>query len=497
MPSFRFAALPYALFHILGTRSSSSSAFVHNLRNTRGRREASRNAFIKVGFGHTRRVLASSNNEDEIVQLQASVSQSKSKSLTEEDHLIHQTKVFNEISSWFADREKEVTPELEPIYQSLAQEIISSFSQKEKKSSSCHILDVACGTGVLWEFLLDAANKASLDLTIIGVDLSPAMVNYASERARELSLGADDDSCVHNISVVESDVISYCQNMAGKTKVDGVILNACFGNFFDPRKVLEHLPGETICISHPLGVDFLKELHLKDPKTVPNLLPENSLDVATLIHGLPLVLSDMSTEPYYLTTLKKCRAKGLASIQRYRGRVDQGYGRGGRKLGFPTANLPSSLFRNALEDVATGVYFGWAALEKHPGNIFKAVVNVGYSPTFEGKENKEKIIEAHLILEEGETLEDFYDTPMRLQLGGFLRGEKKFDSFPELVAQIHADVQDADTMLEMTPYKQLRADSFLQTSASWIGNGGGNETASWEFSPTLDQLPGLFHGDRH
>jgi riboflavin kinase len=197
-----------------------------------------------------------------------------------------------------------------------------------------------------------------------------------------------------------------------------------------------------------------------------------------------------------LTTLQKCRAKGLANIHRYRGCVDQGYGRGGRKLGFPTANLPASLFKSALEDVATGVYFGWAALENRPGNIYKAVVNVGYSPTFEGKENKEKIIEAHLILQEGETLEDFYGKPIRLQLIGFLREEQKFDSFPELVAQINADVQDAERMLNMTPYQELRADSFLQTSTSWVGNGGGDETASWEFSPILDQFESVFQGEK-
>jgi riboflavin kinase len=497
MAKFPFIALPHALLQILGTKSSSSAvAFVHTFHNVQQRKRAGSCTLGNTGFSHIcQRLASSSNNEDDIIKLQASVSKSTSKSLTEEDHLIHQAGVFDEISDWFADREKEVPPELEPIYQSMAEEILSSFAPKEEGSSSCHILDVACGTGVLWEFLINEANKASLDLTITGVDLSPAMVNYASERAMELSSGLGDDSA-HEISVVESDVILYCQNLKESTSFDGVILNACFGNFFEPRRVLEALPGKKVCISHPLGAAFVKELHLKDPKTVPNLLPENPMDVATLIHGLPLVLSNMSTEPFYLTTLQKCRAKGLANIHRYRGCVDQGYGRGGRKLGFPTANLPASLFKSALEDVATGVYFGWAALENHPGNIYKAVVNVGYSPTFEGKENKEKIIEAHLILQEGETLEDFYGKPIRLQLIAFLREEQKFDSFPELVAQINADVQDAERMLNMTPYQELRADSFLQTPTSWVGNGGGDETASWEFSPMLDQFESVFQGEK-
>ncbi len=130
-----------------------------------------------------------------------------------------------------------------------------------------------------------------------------------------------------------------------------------------------------------------------------------------------------------------------------RGPVDTGYGRGGKKLGIPTANLPSSLFSNALQNVPTGVYFGWAVIESSNSirtndeedddksinviqakggrnEIHKAVVNVGYSPTFDGEENKEKIVEAHLIVDDGVIDGDFYGETMRLSLYGFLRPGK-------------------------------------------------------------------------
>eukprot|EP00980_Cylindrotheca_fusiformis_P005213 scaffold1118_cov135-Cylindrotheca_fusiformis.AAC.11 len=488
MNKYLFVALPHTLIHILG-QSSSSAALVHSFHNAEKRSRTGRHPMRKAGLGNSHR-LASSSNADEAIEIQGSVSKSKSKSLTEEDHLIHQAKVFDEISDWFADRYKEVPPELLPTYQAMAKEIISSLAPSVEKSS-CRILDVACGTGVLWEFLINEASKASLDLTITGVDLSPSMVAYASERAQEPSSGPNDAS-VHSINVVESDVISFCRNLTDSTSFDGVILNACFGNFFKPRKVLEALPGDKIYISHPLGSGFVRDLHLKDPKTVPNQLPESRLEVATLVFGLPLVLSEMSTQPYYLTTLERTRAKELAQIQRYRGFVDQGYGRGGRKLGFPTANLPASLFQSALEDVTTGVYFGWAALENRPGSIFKAVVNVGYSPTFEGEENAEKIIEAHLILDNDEDLQEFYGEALRLQLIGFLRSEQKFNSFPELVAQITSDVADAKATLNLTPFQELQNDDFLQHSDTWVGTGGGDKTASWEFSSVFDTLEAAF-----
>ncbi|EEC48785.1 predicted protein, partial [Phaeodactylum tricornutum CCAP 1055/1] len=150
---------------------------------------------------------------------------------------------------------------------------------------------------------------------------------------------------------------------------------------------------------------------------------------------------------------------------RLRGKVDSGYGRGGKKLGFPTANLPSRLFQNALQDVPAGVYFGWALLESDelaaPGrNIaHKAVVNVGFSPTFEGQENAEKIVEAHLMAEE--PLTDFYNETMRLQLHGFLRPEIKFSSFPDLIKQINADVVDAKEALDVSPFVGFKSDLFF------------------------------------
>ncbi|KAL7534839.1 hypothetical protein ACHAXR_008653 [Thalassiosira sp. AJA248-18] len=198
-------------------------------------------------------------------------------------------------------------------------------------------------------------------------------------------------------------------------------------------------------------------------------------------------------------------------ILRLRGPVASGYGRGGKKLGVPTANLPASLFQSALEDVTNGVYFGWAVVEqptttdgnqKGRNKPIKAVVNVGYSPTFEGKENQEKIVEAHLITksspmeknelsdtaqmdgndDNGEEIEgDFYDETMRLQLIGYLRPEQKFDSFPELIAQIHRDIGNAHWALGEMPYVFSKEDEFVKDGVDWIGSGGGDVIASWEF----------------
>ena len=467
------------------------------------------------------------NNNKGIIQLQSSISTSKSESLTEQEHLEYQAGIFDNMSDWFADKEKEVTPDLEPVYKEMVQEMLDTIIMEQKKKPQpmpdtttredvddddnddddtttsndddtsnggpqvvCHILDVACGTGVLWEYFIEAANRADIRLAITGVDLSSGMIAYAAKRANQLV----KEHPQHAIETFESDILEYCkqQSQQHSKSFDGVVLNACFGNFWDPGQVLQAAPAQTICISHPLGAEFVQELHGKDPKTVPHVLPETTFEVMRWTHELPMVpLSTSVNKEYYLACLTKCRAKGLAKIHRFRGTVDQGYGRGGKKLGVPTANLPSSLFQNALEDVPTGVYFGWTALENKnaPDKVFKAVVNVGYSPTFEGQENPERIIEAHLI--EADLQDDFYGVPMRLQLIGYLREEKKFDSFPELIAQIHADVQDAKNTLDQIPYDSCKQDDFLITKNQWIGASGGDKTASWEFTPMMDTLKEL------
>jgi riboflavin kinase len=480
---------------------------------------------------------------------------------SEQEHLQRQLQVFasGNAIKFFSNRDEEVTPELEPVYRGLCGTILTSILDGRQATTTATtqnhdedggdntseergddgpivltILDVACGTGVLWEFLIDEANKRSnLVLHITGVDLSPSMVTSGQDRSKELLTKSQEGSgggSSHMIHVVQQDIVTYCRHhlngehtLAGP--YDAVILNACFGNFWDPRQVLESIAPittGTVCISHPLGAKFVRELHEKDPITVPHVLPETPYEVLEWTQGLPLLLvssttmqsavtlsgsssfSSYNSDGYYLATLRSTRARLLPTILRYRGVVDRGYGRGGKKLGVPTANLPASLFQNALEDVSTGVYFGWATLEgQERQEVYKAVVNVGYSPTFEGQENREKIIEAHLIVVDSgrATLPDFYGVPLRLQLIGFLREERKFDSFAQLIAQIHADVIDAKSSLDYFPYLACSNDPFLIigdtespksiTPSTWVGNGGGDEVASWEVGPILEFLKGV------
>lgn len=115
------------------------------------------------------------------------------------------------------------------------------------------------------------------------------------------------------------------------------------------------------------------------------------------------------------------------------GTVIHGRGRGGRLLGFPTANLQPAgeLFPK------TGVYCCWAELH---GRIHQAMANVGYNPTFG---NDDLSVEVHVL----DLNEDLYGQHLTVNFVRRLRGERKFSGLEELKEQIGRDVAQGRTIL--------------------------------------------------
>jgi riboflavin kinase / FMN adenylyltransferase len=108
------------------------------------------------------------------------------------------------------------------------------------------------------------------------------------------------------------------------------------------------------------------------------------------------------------------------------GPVVKGDGRG-RTLGFPTANIVP---HDDLVTPGHGVYAAFA--DGRP-----AAVNVGIRPTFET--GRGLLIEAYLIDFDG----DLYGKTLRIAFIARLRGERRFPSVEDLVAQMHRDVEEA------------------------------------------------------
>lgn len=107
----------------------------------------------------------------------------------------------------------------------------------------------------------------------------------------------------------------------------------------------------------------------------------------------------------------------------------------GRKLGFPTANVP-------LDDYVRprfGVYATRTRLQD--GRKIPGVANIGVNPTIAGE--TAPVLEVWLF----DFDEDLYDQVIETDLVAFLRPEEKFDGLDAMTEQVMADAREARRLL--------------------------------------------------
>ncbi len=127
--------------------------------------------------------------------------------------------------------------------------------------------------------------------------------------------------------------------------------------------------------------------------------------------------------------------KLLGRYYQVRGIVIRGRDRGGRLLGFPTANL--TLYDELCPK--GGVY---AVTVEYQDTTYQGVANIGYSPTFD---NGEFSVEVHIL----DFDQNIYERPIRVNFIRRLRGEKKFPGPEALSEQISKDIEKARELLSM------------------------------------------------
>ena len=104
--------------------------------------------------------------------------------------------------------------------------------------------------------------------------------------------------------------------------------------------------------------------------------------------------------------------------------------RRGRTLGFPTANIAIGLDR-ALP--AYGIYVTRAYLRE---NMYESCTSIGIRPTFDVEPRP--VVESYLL----DFDEEIYGQELRIDLLQRLRGEERFASVEELIAQMRRDIED-------------------------------------------------------
>jgi riboflavin kinase/FMN adenylyltransferase len=178
------------------------------------------------------------------------------------------------------------------------------------------------------------------------------------------------------------------------------------------------------------------------------LLREMGADLGFEVVGLDLVGTTGEAageaEQVSSTTIRRALAAGdLDTANRLLGRPHEirgsvvGGDQRGRSWDFPTANVGVP---DGIQLPADGIYACW--YERPDGEVHPAAVSLGRRPTIY-EDQPYRLLEAHLLDFAG----DLYGEAARVRFVSRLRGEVRFDSVDDLVAQIGRDVDAARRIL--------------------------------------------------
>ncbi|OLL25085.1 Riboflavin kinase [Neolecta irregularis DAH-3] len=140
------------------------------------------------------------------------------------------------------------------------------------------------------------------------------------------------------------------------------------------------------------------------------------------------------------------------------GSVIKGFGRGSKELGIPTANVSPRVIPRALQEMLSGVYFGWARVindRKEDSEVFPMCMSLGYNPFYN---NKTRSAEVHIM---HKFEDDFYGKELRAVVLGFIRTEQDYPGLDELIQDIQTDIMVTERSLAREAYQSYKYDDFL------------------------------------
>lgn len=104
----------------------------------------------------------------------------------------------------------------------------------------------------------------------------------------------------------------------------------------------------------------------------------------------------------------------------------------GREMGFPTANL---LVPSAMAVPADGIYAGWLTATSGPdAGRHPAAISVGTNPTFDGTQRR---VESYVLDRDDLQL---YGVEVQVEFVDWIRGQIRYTGMPDLIEQMHRDV---------------------------------------------------------
>lgn len=143
------------------------------------------------------------------------------------------------------------------------------------------------------------------------------------------------------------------------------------------------------------------------------------------------IISSTEIRKYLLNGEIDLAKKMMGRCPKISGKVVHGDGRGGKILGFPTANIETD---QDLLIPKNGVYIISTLIgEKKYGGM----MNIGFRPTF--KTDAQRTVEVNLFGYNG----DLYGERLSIDVESRLRPERKFSDQEEIIAQLNRDKEQA------------------------------------------------------
>ena len=283
------------------------------------------------------------------------------------------------------------------------------------------------------QLVRDLADVRGLDAVCVTFDRHPAQV-VRPETAPKLLTGLE-----HKLELLVAEdvvdivcVLEFDEGRSKETAEDFV------------HEVLVGLLGARLVV---VGADFHFGHHRGGNVA---LLERMGADLGFEVIGLGLVApeSDPVHEPYSSTRVRHRLAAGdvagaaelLGRWHEVRGVVVEG-DRRGRELGFPTANVALA---SEVCLPADGIYAGF--FKGADGEWRAAALSLGRRPTFYDAQEY-SLLEAYVLDFDA----DLYGQPAAVRFVERLRGEQRFDSVADLVAQMERDCARARELLVSSP----------------------------------------------
>lgn len=252
--------------------------------------------------------------------------------------------------------------------------------------------------------------------TVFAPETAPAELTPFTERARHIEeLGVDYLLVIDfRVELAGDSAESYVRDtLAGRLNAKHVVV----GQNFTFGRGAEGTPETMTTLGEQYGVDV----------TVVQLLDDGGVRICSTAIRDQLAGGNLGVATDYMG-----RPFSVVSV------IERGAGRGGRELGYPTANqyVPEGA---ALP--ADGVYAGWLTIvddapidgDMEPGVRYPAAISVGTNPTFG---DQRRSVESFVLDRDA----DLYDRVARVEFVAKVRDMVKFDSVDELLEHMGRDV---------------------------------------------------------